>query len=40
MVKLMITERGVIVAERIIEAIAIIPANRPAERVEHLPHHG
>ena len=35
-VELQITERGVIVAERIIEGIAINPANQPPERVEHL----
>lgn len=34
--ELLITERGVIVAERIIEGIAINPVNQPPERVEHL----
>ena len=34
--ELLITERGVIVAERIIEGIAINPTNEPPERVEHL----
>ncbi len=32
----LITERGVIIAEHIIEGIAINPANQPPERVEHL----
>jgi hypothetical protein len=35
-VELLITERGVIIAERVIEGIAINPANQPPERVEHL----
>lgn len=34
--ELLITERGVIVAARIIECIAINPKNQPPERVEHL----
>ncbi len=34
--ELLITERGVIVAERIIDGIAINPVNQPADQLEHL----